>query len=78
MKTSLKAASAVQHEVSGIDSTLCDCRSSLVVDGEKYDSVASVSYLCNVPHTAGGAEVVTTRAKRLWKKFRELVQIVTS
>ena len=46
---------------------------------DKLEVVASFCYLCDMLSAGGGCEIaVTTRVKTAWKKFRELLPVLTS
>ena len=49
------------------------------VGPDKLEVVASFCYLCDMLSAGGGCEIaVTTRVKTAWKKFRELLPVLTS
>ena len=58
-----------------------DCRpqSEVQVGPDKLEVVASFCYLDDMLSAGGGCEIiVTTRVKTAWKKFRELLPVLTS
>ena len=54
-------------------------QSELQVGPDKLEVVASFCYLGDMLSAGGGCEMaVTTRVKTAWKKFRELLPVLTS
>ena len=54
-------------------------QSEVQVGPDKLEVVASFCYLCDMLSAGGGCEMaVTTRVKTAWKKFRELLPVLTS
>ena len=54
-------------------------QSEVQVKPDKLEVVASFCYLGDMLSAGGGREiVVTTRVKTAWKKFRELLPVLTS
>ena len=60
---------------------LIDCRpqNEVQVGPDKLEVIASFCYLGDMLSAGGGCEItVTTRVKTAWKKFRELLPVLTS
>ena len=54
-------------------------QSEVQVGPDKLEAVASFCYLGDMLSAGGGCEMaVTTRVKTAWKKFRELLPVLTS